>query len=180
MGQELETVRKVLDVLNKAFPRAKIYLNFGNHDKRLELYLATHAPELLDMNEFRLEYLLQAKEHNMLCIPETSLAKMGKLTVTHGHLLLKGVFSPVNAARGTFLRAKSSTIVSHVHKVSMHSETTITGKAIVCYSTGCLCELNPDYNPFANNFQHGFAHVMTDGLNFQVKNMQMINGKIIT
>jgi len=150
------------------------------HDNRLEHYLAEKAPELLDMEEFRLEILLDAKKRNMVVINDNVLVKMGKLNVTHGHLLLRGFFSPVNSARGTFLRAKASTIISHVHKVSMHTETTINDKTIVTYSTGCLCELNPEYAPLANNYSHGFAHVMTKpNGDYKVRNLQILNGQII-
>lgn len=178
--QELDAARQILCVLNKAFPKAPIYYLKGNHCMRLEKYLASHAPELLDMIEFRLEYLLHAKERNMTVIPDTTLVKMGHLTVTHGHHIVKGIIAPVNSARGVFLRAKASTLISHVHKVSSHSETTINDKTITCYSTGCLCELNPDYNPFGNSFVHGFAHVQTNGKSYRVRNIQVIDGKIIT
>lgn len=151
------------------------------HDNRLELYLAVKAPELLDLEEFKLEVLLEAHKYNMRVFDDTTLMKLGKLNASHGHLVLKGVFAPVNAARGAFLRAKASMIISHVHKVSTHSETTITGKNITCYSTGCLCELNPRYAPFGNNYSHGFAHVIIrPGGMFRVKNLQIINGEIVS
>lgn len=181
VSQELKATNHILDVFNKEFPNIPIYFLLGNHDVRLEKFLAVKAPELLDVAEFKLEMLLHAKAHNMMVIGENTLVRMGKLSVTHGHLLMRGFFAPVNAARGTFLRAKASTIISHVHKVSTHTETTINGKQIVCYSTGCLCELNPTYNPFANNFSHGFAHVMFNKAgNYTVRNLQILDGIIVS
>lgn len=180
VAEELEMTKDFLGILNNEFPNAPIYFLLGNHDNRLQYYLANKAPELLDVEEFRLAQLLEAEKYNMTVLEDTTLVKMGKLNVTHGNLLLRGVFSPVNPARGSFLKAKASVIVGHTHKVSTHSETTITGKVITCYSTGCLCELNPTYSPFANNFSHGFAHVKTkDNGNYTVKNLQMIAGVII-
>lgn len=180
VSEELEITKQVLDVFNKEFPNIPIYFLLGNHDNRLELYLANKAPELLDVEEFRLEYLLEAEKHNMTVLKDTTLVKIGKLAVTHGHLLLRGVFAPVNAARGSFLRAKASVIIGHVHKVSTHSETTINNKVITCYSTGCLCELAPDYNPFGNNYSHGFAHIQVkENGNYSVRNLQVIDGVII-
>ena len=180
VADELETAKQVLDVLNTEFPNIPIYLLKGNHDNRLEMYLATKAPELLDVEEFQLKFLLEAEKHNLEVINDTTLVKIGKLAVTHGHLLLRGVFAPVNAARGSFLRAKASVVIGHVHKVSTHSETTINGKVITCYSTGCLCELSPSYNPFGNNYSHGFAHVKVHpNGHYSVKNIQLIDGIII-
>lgn len=178
--EELESVKEFLGILNKEFPNVPIYFLLGNHDKRLEYYLANKAPELLDVEEFRLKELLEADKFGMEVIDDVTLVKIGKLAVTHGHLLLKGVFAPVNAARGSFLRAKASVIIGHVHKVSTHSETTINGKVITCYSTGCLCELTPAYAPFGNNYSHGFAHIIVQqNGNYSVKNLQLIDGNII-
>jgi len=180
VAEELEIVKEFLGVLNKEFPNVPIYLLMGNHDMRLEKYLATKAPELLDVEEFRLKELLEADKHNLTVIEATTLVKIGKLSITHGDLLLKGFFSPVNPARGAFLKAKASVLVSHTHKVSTHTETTINGKTIVCYSTGSLCELTPAYAPFANNFMHGFAYVEVEhNGNYKVKNIQIVDGIII-
>lgn len=178
--QELKTANKFLDVLNREFPGVPIYFLKGNHDMRLEMYLAVKAPELLGISEFRLEVLLNSIGHNMHIIDDKTIVMIGKLPVTHGHLLIRGIMAPVNSARGAFLKAKSSVIISHVHKISTHSETTLKGKVITCYSTGCLCELNPDYTPFANNYTHGFAHITVQtGGNYKVRNMQIIDGNLI-
>jgi predicted phosphodiesterase len=179
MAQEIEATKKILGILRKEFPKASIYFLHGNHDNRLEQYLATKAPELLGTAEFELETLLELNKFGVQSFEDTTLVRIGKLTVTHGHLLIKGIFSPVNPARGAFLRAKDSIIISHVHNSSSHSEKTIKDKLITTYSTGCLCELNPDYNPFGNNFGHGFAHITTqEGGKYRVDNKRIIDGEI--
>ena len=177
--KEIEASKKILEILRNEFPDAAFYFLFGNHDNRLEHYLATKAPELLGTNEFRLEVLLDFERFGVRAFEDTTLIKIGKLTVTHGHLLIKGIFAPVNPARGAFLRAKDNVLISHVHNASTHTEKTIKDKIIATYSTGCLCEINPDYNPFGNNFSHGFAHITTyeDG-KFRVDNKRIINGEI--
>lgn len=180
ISEELEACREILDVLNIEFPGVPIIYLKGNHCNRLEHYLAEKAPELLDCEEFRLEELLQAKKHNMIVLEDNTLVKIGKLNITHGHLLIRGIFAPVSAARGVFLKAKASTLIGHVHKVSQHGETTINNKTVICYSTGCLCELNPEYNPFGNNYNHGFARVITmPNGHYRVENKQVLNGVIV-
>jgi len=179
VSEELEMVKEFLQVIKDEF-NVPIYFLMGNHDNRLEKYLANKAPELLNVEEFRLEKLLEAQKFNMKVFKERTILKAGKLNIVHGHLLLRGIFAPVNPARGSFLKAKSSVIIGHTHKVSTHSETTMNGKHIVCYSTGCLCELNPDYAPYANNYSHGFAYVEVYKLgHYSVKNLQLIDGSII-
>jgi predicted phosphodiesterase len=179
--EELEIAKEFLNILRSTFPVASFYFLLGNHDIRLQHYLASKAPELLDVEEFQLEFLLDAEKYGMKVLEDTVLVKIGKLAVTHGHLLIRGIFAPVSAARGAFLRAKASVLIGHTHKISTHSETTINNKVITCYSTGCLCELTPAYNPFGNNFTHGFSHIRTEANgNYKVRNLQIIEGELIS
>ncbi len=180
VSEELETCRQFLATLRKTFPKADIYWLKGNHDVRLEHYLRAKAPELLGVDDFELRNLLRLAETKVHILDDKTLVKMGKLAVTHGHLLLRGVFAPVNSARGVFTRANQSTLISHVHKVSEHQETNMDGKVTVCYSIGCLCELSPDYNPLASKYMHGFAHVTTTKDDwYKVRNIKILEGKIL-
>lgn len=176
---EFEATRKFLEYLRYKFPTANIYWLLGNHDIRYEKWLMNKAPQLFMDEYYLLEDRLNLADLRITKINDSTLVKIGKLNVTHGHLLLKGVFAPVNAARGVFMRAKESTIIGHVHKVSEHQETTLNGTPVITYSTGCLCELNPEYAPFANNYMHGFAHIRTENNgDYHVRNFKIIGGKI--
>lgn len=176
---EFDATTQFLEYLRHKLPKANIYWLKGNHCVRYEKWLMTKAPMLFMDDYYLLEDRLNLAKYRVKIIDDNVLVKMGKLFVTHGHLLLKGVFAPVNAARGVFMRAKESTIIGHVHKVSEHQETTLNGSAVITYSTGCLCELSPDYSPFANNYMHGFAHIRTENNgDYHVRNFKIINGKI--
>lgn len=67
----------------------------------------------------------------------------------------------------------------HFHRISEHSETTLSRKQIGTWSTGCLSELSPRYMP-NNKWQHGAAYIEVekDGT-FHVDNFRIIDGKII-
>jgi predicted phosphodiesterase len=176
---EFNACIQFFEYLRYKLPNANVYWLLGNHDIRYEEWLKIKAPMLFFDEYYLLEDRLNLAKHRVKKIDDKTLVKIGKLNVTHGHLLLRGVFAPVNAARGVFMRAKESTIIGHVHKVSEHQETTLNGSAVITYSTGCLCELNPDYSPFANNYMHGFAHIRTESNgDYHVRNFKIINGKI--
>ena len=135
--------------------------------------------EIWDDDYFHLEERLQLNEVKVHLLDDKVLVKAGKLSITHGHHIFKGVFSPVNPSRGAFLRAKQSVIVGHLHRASHHPEIDLDGKVISCWSTGCLCELRPNYSPLVSNSQHGFAHIIVeDSGDYTVKNFQIINGKL--
>jgi metallophosphoesterase superfamily enzyme len=175
---ELESTRKFLKWLRNKFPKALILYKLGNHDIRLEDYLINKAPELLDTNIWEVEKLFEFEKFNIIKVESLDYIKLGKLKVIHGHEYKQGFVAPVNPARGLFLRTKESCLQSHVHRTSEHTEKTIAGKIIVCYSIGCLSDLTPDYNRY-NNYNLGFAIVEVErGGNFTVYNKKIIDNKL--
>lgn len=177
---EFDTTKEFLRALRATFPNAQVYWIKGNHDVRYEHWLMAKAPEVFDDPYYRLEERLRLNEERIHLIGDKMLVKAGKLNIHHGHLFFRGFIAPVNSARGLFLKAKESTICSHVHKISEHTETNLSGELTTCWTTGCLCELSPDYSPFANNYAHGFAHIIIDNdNNYSVKNFRILNGKIL-
>jgi predicted phosphodiesterase len=177
--QEFDATKEFLVQLRAAFPDASIYWLKGNHCVRWEKFLEQKVREIWDDPYFHLEERLRLNEQNIKLLDDTVLVKAGKLSITHGHHIFKGIFVPVSPARGAFLRAKQSVIVGHLHRASYHTEMDLDGKVIGCWSTGSLCELRPNYSPLVSNAQHGFAHITIDKTgDFTVKNYQIINGKL--
>lgn len=177
-GHEVLMTRQFLGTLRKLFPNAAIYYKCGNHDVRYDHYIMRNAPDLLGMDEFNFESLMHLDKYNITFIPDKQIIHAGKLTILHGHELGASVFSPVNIARGLFLRAKDSALCGHHHQASEHTEPNINGKITTCWSVACLCELHPDYMPI-NKHHHGFAHVkVLDTGEFEVSNYRIVNGKI--
>jgi len=177
--QEFDATKEFLLQLRKAFPKASIYWLKGNHCIRWEKFLHAKVREIWNDDYFYLEERLQLNQVKVKILDDKVLVKAGKLSITHGHHIFKGVFTPVNPSRGAFLRAKQSLIVGHLHRPSHHPETDLDGNIISCYSTGCLCELRADYSPLVGNTMHGFAHIQiaSDG-DYNVKNYSIINGKL--
>lgn len=177
-AREVLLTRDFLRSLRNLFPLAHIYFKCGNHDVRYEHYIMRHAPDLLALDEYNLQSLLHLDKYQIQFIPSLQITHIGKLTALHGHEMMTSVFSPVNIARGLFLRAKDNAICGHHHQASEHSEPNINGKVVTCWSVACLCELHPDYMPL-NKHHHGFAHIVLDEHgDFEVYNKRIINGKI--
>jgi len=103
---------------------------------------------------------------------------MGHLNILHGHEFGRAISSPVNAARGLFLRANATALIGHFHHTSEHITKDMNGKMIGCFSTGCLCDLRPQYARY-NKWNHGFAIVRQEEENyFHVNNVKIHNGKV--
>jgi len=177
LAHELKALNELLDVLGQF--GAKIIYKLGNHDERYEHYLMQKAPELLGIPEFELQHLLKAKERGMDVVGEKRIIKANKLNIIHGHEY-PSVFSPVNIARGLYMKGKVSAMQGHNHQVSEHTETDMNGDIVTTWSVGCLCELNPAYMPL-NRWGQGMGMVdlSDNGKDFEVRNYRIYKGKIL-
>jgi predicted phosphodiesterase len=179
-GEELTTARKVLSLIRKNFPKAKIYFKHGNHELRYELYMIQKAPELLDIPEFELNSILRLKQMDITPVGAREWAKIGKLPIAHGHEGGRSFTNPVSASRGIFLKSIESILVGHYHQPSSYTDNTWTGKPITCWSTGCLCDLHPTFMP-KNKWAHGFAIVelIDNKGNYIVENKRIYKNRIL-
>lgn len=178
LAGELELTRQFLKMLKETF-NCPIYFKIGNHEERWENFLRLKAPELLGIDDFKLEQILRLREYGCNIIQNKQVMYAGKLAVMHGHEWIGGFAPPVNPARGLYLKAKQSCIIGHHHRSSEHSEKNLSGEVTTTWSVGCLCGLEPEYMPF-NNWNHGFAHIKVnkDGT-YEVENKRIINYKIV-
>lgn len=176
---ELQLTKQFFSFLRFKFPKARIYAKMGNHEERYERYIRKNASALDGIEDFELGNLLDFDKFGIDLIQGKQLARINSLAVVHGHEFGKSTFSPVNVARGLYMRAKSSAICGHSHQTSEHTEKDINGKLTTCWSVGCLSELNPEYAPFAK-YNHGFAIVTKRGKEgFNVQNFRIHEGQIL-
>ena len=168
-----------LSHLRTIFPKAHIVWIEGNHDNWYVRYLMKKAPMLFNDEYFRLPQRLDLKKYNVDFYEQNIVVRAGKLHLLHGHTIVRGFMAPVNAARGVFMRAKSSMLIGHVHASSAHSESNIKEEDIGCWSTGCLCTLSPDYDPHNTKHNLGFAQILVEkNGEFEVRNKRIIGNKI--
>jgi predicted phosphodiesterase len=180
VSHELKAVNEFLDILQKQFPKAKIIYKLGNHDIRYEHFLMHKAPELLGIAEFEFKNLLKLQSRGIELVGDKRIMKANKLNIIHGHEFGGSVFSPVNIARGLFLKGKVSAIQGHNHQVSEHTEPNMDGEITTTWSLGCLSELHPEYLPI-NKWSHGVATVELDGngIDYEVSNRRIYKGKLL-
>lgn len=166
--------------LRDYFPTADIYWTEGNHDFWYKRWMQAHAWQLDDDPYFSLQERLHIDDYKIKFIPQEQYLMAGKLAICHGHMLLRGMFAPVSAARGVYMRTKRSTIIGHVHVESSYTEPDLHGDIATCFSTGCMCTLTPAYQPMGGKACHGFAHLTIEkNGDFQLKNYRIHKGKIL-
>lgn len=177
---EMEATIDFLDFMRQEFPKQKIVYKPGNHEYRLPRYYVSKAPELIDTPLAAMETILGFEERDIEFLDYHQIVYAGKLPIIHGHEV-SNITKTVNPARGLFLRAKTFAACSHCHSTSEHTPKTLEGKLLTTWSFGCLCNLEPEWNPLGNDWNHGFAlvNVESDG-NFEVVNRRILqNGKVV-
>lgn len=178
-AEELNSFKDFITALRSIFPKAKIVFKEGNHEERYNHYLFMKAKELSGVSEFALEEMIRTRAADIEYVGKKRILKAGDLNIIHGHEFAGGVFSPVNIARGLFLKAKVSCMQGHNHQTSEHTETDMNGKITTTWSLGCLSELHPDYMPL-NKWNHGFAFVEVDqDGSFEVQNKRIHKGEVL-
>lgn len=176
-ANELKTFKEFMDVLKSTF-NAKIYFKIGNHEERYFHFLWMKAHEIVGVEEFELENIIKSRAEGIEIIKDKRIMKAGDLNIIHGHEFGGSVFSPVNIARGLFLKGKVSAMQGHNHSTSEHTESNMNGEITTTWSLGCLCELHPSYLPI-NKWNWGMALIDIDGQNFEVRNKRIFKGKVL-
>jgi len=173
---ELEALRAFFAFLRQEFPKIPIVYKEGNHENRWQQWLWAHAAEISDDPRMSLQSWLDLDKHDIVWVDNQRPVMLGKLPVLHGHELPKGMAAPVNVARGAFLRTLSTVLVGHSHRTSNHAESDMWHHETGCWSTGCLCDLRPDYCR-VNRWNHGFAvvEIQSDRETFDVFNYRIMH-----
>lgn len=175
MVEELEAQREGFEWLRSEFPKARIIYKLGNHDERWNHWLWNHAPEICDLPEMQLNMFLKTKEMGIEYIQDGRPVMAGGLPIFHGHELQNGAASPVNIAKSVFAKMTDTALVGHGHKTSQHIEPNWKHEVKVTYSTGCLCDMSPEYARI-NKWNWGFAIVNTNnGDDVEVENIRIEN-----
>jgi predicted phosphodiesterase len=176
-ANELETFKKFMGILSETF-KVPIYFKFGNHEERYDRFLQQKAKELVGVEEFELENIIQRRA-DCTIIRDKRVVVINGLPYVHGHEFGRGVFSPVNAARGLFLQAKHSAVKGDCHTTSEHTEPNIFKKIMTTYSVGALCGLTPRWLPL-NKWNHGVACQFNESEDrYSLDNRRIYEGKVL-
>lgn len=177
-SEERTSIIEALDWLRDCFPKARLIWKDGNHEERWTHWIWEKAAEIYDLPACQIPSLLEFDRNRIEYVTDQRPIMLGKLPIFHGHELPKTMASPVNAARGAFMRMLDSVLIGHGHRTSTHAEPNWTHKEITCWSTGCLCDMAPEYARL-NKWNFGFAlvDVSLDG-EYGVHNMRISNGKV--
>lgn len=172
LKEEILTGKELLSWLRGRFPKSRMIFKLGNHEDRWEVYLWNKAVEMFDIENLQLHNVLDFEKFGIERVGDNAVVA-GKLPIFHGNEIGKGIFSPVNPARGAFLRTNHTVLIGHLHRSSSHAESNLWHAETMTWSTGCLSDLTPEFAR-VNRWNHGFAHVEVEaGGQFNVSNLRI-------
>lgn len=178
LRKELGAQRQFLEWIRQEFPKAELIAKYGNHEERWDQFCWNAYAELSDEPELRLSTWLRFDSLGITEVNDQRPVLVGKLPALHGHELGRSIFSPVNPARGAFLRTSHTIMVGHSHQTSGHANSNLWHEEIFCWSLGALCDLSPEYSR-VNRWNHGFAFVeVAEDKEFEVTNLRISNGVV--
>lgn len=181
LGRELETGKAFIAETDKIFPQKKVKKIWkdGNHEERWQKYLWVKAPELVGAEIFELPQILELEKYGYSHVDSRAEIYAGNnFTIVHGHEFSDSIYSPVNPARGLYLRYEHNAICGHYHRPSHHSQKTGRGQIRATWSLGCTCLLRPEYAT-QNKWIHGFAVLTRESEHdFHLRNFKVIDGQM--
>lgn len=176
---EVAGVNKALDRLDAALGRNcwGVYLQ-GNHETRLERFVADKAPVLHGVVK-SWDELLKLQERGWEVIPYKESLEIGALRITHdiGR-------AGVNSARASLLDAGANIIFGHTHRLIVHYQGQLYGNPHVGLTCGWLGDpMAIDYrhrDAVRRDSIHGFSVVhMLDNGTFWAQAVPIIEGRAV-
>lgn len=175
-AEEIIAFQEFIKTLKGVFKGVEIFYKLGNHEERYDKIMITRCAEFLRIPHFDFENVLGCKDLGITVIKDQRIVYAGKLPIFHGHeLQMKSV--SVNPARTLFLKTHTSSLCSHLHRTSQHTEPSLN-EDITCWSTGHLGEPHPKYARI-NKWNWGVARIEKneDG-DFEVINVNLTKNKL--
>jgi predicted phosphodiesterase len=179
VAEEINMLKEFFDIMKNNFPNAKIVFKEGNHEERYrQWWWANGKAAMGSIKSSELKDELELAERGIDYVDSYTLMTYKELTIGHGHEFFKGRSVPVNPARSLYLATGEITMAGHLHKGSEHTETSMNGKLITCWSSACLCGLWPKYS-IVNKWGLGFVRmsIEEDGT-WRIENKRIYKNKV--
>jgi predicted phosphodiesterase len=157
---EVEQVNGALDELQEVAPSLR-YVG-GNHEWRLDRYLAGRAPELGGLAGLSYPALVSLRKRGIPWTPYQSMLQLGNVGITHD-LGRAGA----HAARQSLIDYGGNLVIGHTHRGGVAYQGESKGSSHFCLNVGWLGDLSGiDYAHQAKakrDWQLGFGLIDQDG-----------------
>lgn len=151
--EDLDKVFTFMQKCRQILPSAIIKAFRGNHEKRLQTYKWSKAPELAYLRCLKPEELFRLRELDIEWIPKRWQYK--KIWFMHGDKLSRHSGWTAQKMRAEY---GTNIVCAHSHRTGKSNKTDLGGN-YGGWESGCLCDLDPEYIEGIANWQHGMSIV---------------------
>lgn len=174
LQMEIDSAARFLDDVRSACGKADIHYTAGNHESRLQRYIANRSPELASLRSLRIEQLLNIEKNNIK-YTEANF-KIGNLHYIHGRRVSK---HSAYSAKANMDDMGVSLISGHVHRMGIHYRTTWAGQ-FMAIENGTLAASGQEYmGATVPNWQQGFSVINYFNSDFWPELVNIANGKAV-
>jgi len=167
---EIALAKYFLTNLEGTFPKAKIFFKIGNHEDRLESYIAENAAAFEGLLSWK--ELLELDKRGIELVGSNQIIECNGTWIAHGHELK--ISGGRNPASTLLAKTLSNVCIGHLHRTSTAYDITLEREPKRADVIGTLSKLQRAYNPYSKS-NHGFAILQSDG---QMRNIKIQNGRI--
>lgn len=155
LHDELVRTRSYFEIWRHHLPDAHMLYTMGNHEQRLEKYLARHAPELADLPELELESLLGLEELGIQSVRYGRSIDFRGFTFTHGTAFGK------DAARKQQREIGGSGISGHSHTADAYWTRDMRGEHgwYINSTLMRIDDVEPNYRHYTPDWTQGFTYI---------------------
>jgi UDP-2,3-diacylglucosamine pyrophosphatase LpxH len=154
LQEEIDAGVAGLKQIRKAVGKdARIVWQQGNHEERLVKYLWSRSPELSVLRALSFDELFSLRDVQVEFISDYRAQAVGALWHLHGD---KAPGGSVNPARTKMAKIHDNIIFGHHHRFQVEYQRDLNGVVRGSFANGCLCGLQPEYDPF-NDWSQGIS-----------------------
>jgi hypothetical protein len=172
---DINQVKAMFRKHKMSMPNTRKIMLDGNHEKRIQHFLWTKAPEISSLKCLTIEELFDLKEYNI-----EHIAYEQGIMINDIFLILHGDIASIHSgytAKRMFEKHGGCGMCGHCHRGGSFYKRDRFG-TWGWWENYCLCHLNPDWikNP---NWVQGFSLVHFQGDRFYVEQIPIIHNKFI-
>ena len=175
LQDDLDQAVELLTAIREAAgTECRMYFRSGNHEYRLDKYLAAH-PEISQLRAMRLSSLLEFKALEIKEIGYTEYHELFGMQIEHGDLVRKRSGS---TAGGMLDKRWKSGISGHTHRLGVHYISNQSGDYFWA-ENGCLCSVSPHYVIGRPDWHQGFSLVSKVDDHLVIEQARIVNSRLL-
>ncbi|HEY6019772.1 MAG TPA: metallophosphoesterase [Candidatus Paceibacterota bacterium] len=174
LQDEIDEAKGLLARIRERAQRADIHWTEGNHDERLDKYIATEARALKSLRSLSMSEQLGLKDLEITYHHGQGFRLRPEFLVKHGTMIRKGAGA---SAKAECMSAGISGISGHTHRLAPWRQDGY--RSLQWNEAGTLSRLDPPYHPGAPDWRQGMCIGFFGKASWRVEEVYVEGGRLV-